>query len=677
MPTLPDVRPVLRSVGPTVLRFPLPLLAAATGMVLLLVALPDGPGLDMVPPVALGIPLFLALRLAGERRLLPRWTEGILAVAVALGLLALHVAWDGWSEPIRAIRYLQLFVAAHLLVAVVPFLRDPRGFRPFNRHLLLNLLEGGLQAAVLMVGISAALLAVDVLFAVSVPGVVYARLAVILGLGFLPLRVLAGVDLDPTEEDPRVLRVLGHTVLVPLGALYLVILTLYLGQVLVTRSWPSGWIGWLVSWMAVVGILSILLVRPSEPGGARPGGRPAGSAGRASRVSWATWEWIWERTFWLLMLPASGMLLVAVGKRVQQYGVTEPRYMALALGGWLAVLAFAFGILRLRDLRLLPASLALVLLASFGGPWGMAAMSRESQLGRLSALLASHDMLVEGRAVPTPTHLPEADRQQVRAILTYLFETHPSQDLAGLLAEVRDAEVPVPPQGGTRVGDTAWPGPGVPERVEAVMTALGVAPPLGGAARGRMLFQRADAGDAGLPLAGFHRLHFFPLGLGSPSGTPTSSPRSGSDMDTPGTDPPERPSARQLVLLGDARGPRVRLVLRETPGGQDGAAAGRAGDLEIARFDLSRLAVWMSGTEEPTAPGSPLPPGPGRLDPVLLPTDALAFDALPEGPEAAAALGGARRLRLVVDALSLEWQDGVLRVVHLGSAVLLVGDAEG
>jgi len=596
---LSRLRPALvrmtRAPGTVLRRFPLPSLAAAVGMVILLRAIPDGTGIDTFPPVALGISLFLALRLAGERGLFPRGVEIAVSVVVAALLVALHLAWPGWSEPIQLLRFGMLFVAAHLLVAVLPFARRAEGFRPFNRHLFLRVVEGALQGTVLMIGISVALLAVNRLFGVPVPGDTYLRLGAVLLLGFLPLQVLSGITFDPDREDPRALRVLGRFILVPLSSLYLVILTAYLAQVLVTRSWPSGWIGWLVAWMAVVGTLSVLLVRPADPGRDR-------------------WAWWWERVFWVLMVPAAGMFLAALGKRIGQYGVTEPRYLGVVLGGWLAVVALGYGLLRVRDLRILPASLALVLLLAWGGPWGMVSVSRESQVHRLAALLAAPEAVVEGEdpwegdagALDVPGR-----QQEVHAVFRYLFETHPDVDLSGVMGEAWDAEVvvgPGPPVRPSTVPEARYRGVA---RADAAMLALGFDPALTfpGDVPGMRYLVRRDAGGQ-VPVTGYDRIYAAAIG--------------------------------ELTFEG------TRVELRMARGATPALELARPGGAVLVRFDLSELARRLDAPEGEGSPRPTAPLGPRQTREV----DAaeLTFDGDVVGGDTA--FPGARdglRVRVVLD----------------------------
>ncbi|TVP46663.1 MAG: DUF4153 domain-containing protein [Gemmatimonadales bacterium] len=627
---LSRLRPALvrmtRAPGAVLRRFPLPSVAAAVGMVILLRAVPDGTGIDAFPPVALGIPLLLALRLAGERALFPRKVEIVLSGAVIALLAALHVAWPGWSEPVQLLRFGMLFVAAHLLVAVLPFARNAQGFRPFNRHLYLRVLEGAFQAGVLMIGISVALLAVDRLFGVSVPGDTYLRLAVVLLLGFLPLHVLSGVTFSPEREDPRALHVLGRFILVPLSSLYLLILTAYLVQVLVTRSWPSGWIGWLVAWMGVVGTLSVLLVRPADP----------------SRDRWAWW---WERIFWVLMVPAAGMFLAALGKRIGQYGVTEPRYLGVVLGGWLAAVALGYGLLRMRDLRILPASLALVLLLAWAGPWGMVSVSRESQVNRLAMLLAAPDaaapesgavqalavQALAADALATGALAEEAGamesstgqdawefavpvrQREVHAVLTYLFRTHPDVDLSGVMGAAWDAEVSTGSGPPVRASTVPESGHWSSARADAAMVALGFDPSLTfpGGGPGMRSLARRDAGGQ-LPVSGFDRLYSASLG--------------------------------ELTFEG------MRVELRMTAGPNPTLEIARPGGEAMVSFDLSELRLQMAALDGDQSSQPTLEPRqPREVD-----SDALSFEGEFVGDAPGAGPLHGLRIRVVLDRVFVE-----------------------
>ena len=234
--------------------------------------------------------------------------------------------------------------------------------------------------------------------------------------------------------------------LVPIVVIYLVILTVYLGKVLVLRQWPSGWIGYLVSSVATVGILAWLLVRPLE-----------------AQVQHG-WVRTYTRGFYLALLPSIAMLWLAIGKRVAQYGFTEPRYFLAVLSLWLAGVALYFTFGRSRNVKLIPATLCALAFITFAGPWGAYQVSLASQRRRLERLLVRHELLADGVARPAGggggvREVPFADRKEMSAVLRYLIKTHGPKSVATWFGGSLPRTVSV----------------AVEPRVRAIMAHLGVA----------------------------------------------------------------------------------------------------------------------------------------------------------------------------------------------------------
>lgn len=413
----PTLAPVLRGAAAGARRFPLAILAglvAATTAILLTDEIGPERTLErLILSAILGIPLFTGVRLLGERL---RWRLPGQAVAalVALGMLAGFFAGaSGWSEPVRIGRFLQLGAVFGLLVTVAPFVvgREGPAFWTYNATLATRVIRAFIYALVLFVGAVVALLALDNLFGVPVPPQAYARLWFIAALFLAPWFFLADVpaDVDALEgvgTYPPELRAFTRFALLPIVAIYLLILQAYFVKVLVTWAWPSGWIGWLVSAVAIAGILSLVLVHPLLE---RPG---------------EGWVRTYARGFYAFLLPAIMMLWLAIWQRVAQYGVTERRYFLIVLSVWLAGIALHQLFTRARGIRIIPASLALIVLVTFAGPWSAYAVSERSQVARLAGILERHGMLAEGRVSPAPTPVPEDDRGEIAAILRYLSHTH-------------------------------------------------------------------------------------------------------------------------------------------------------------------------------------------------------------------------------------------------------------
>lgn len=415
----------------TVIRFPLAILSgivAAVTMIQGIDAGDEGWYMRVWATAILGLPLFTAIVTTAERRRLSgvvRWgvTLSVVALLVLLGFVS-----QQWPDDQAAVRFIQLVLVAHLVVAVAAFFQGPErsGFWQFNRVLLLRYLLAGVFAWVLFVGLALALAAVDNLFGVNVPNEMYPKLMAVMAFVFHPWVFLAGIpdDLDSLEtvdEYPAVIKVFAQFVLLPLVTIYLVILTLYLGKVLVTREWPSGWIGWLVSGVSLTGVLALLLLHPV---------RNREDSG---------WVNGYGRWFFLALLPSMGMLLAAVWKRIDQYGVTEPRYFLMILGLWLLGLGIYYVLTGARSIRPIPVSLGLLALVTWFGPWGAYATSRRSQEGRLDALLVANEMGQLGAATSAGGSVGPDDVREINAVIRYIHQSHGAPALASALGISEDS----------------------------------------------------------------------------------------------------------------------------------------------------------------------------------------------------------------------------------------------
>ncbi|MGH7540165.1 MAG: DUF4153 domain-containing protein [Gemmatimonadota bacterium] len=418
---LPSVERMLAGAADAWRRFPLLLLCAVVAALAASIWVDSGDGRfwwHLMASATLGLPLFVALVPFAERRGWPPVRVWLLrGLGVAL-LVACFFAWSRWSDAVALIRYFQLSAGLHLLVAFLPWLGidDRNGFWQYNRALFLRFLLAALYAAVLFVGLAIALAGIDNLLGVDVDGEWYARLWFVIAFLFTTWFFAAGFPtdlraLEARTDYPGGLRVFAQFVLVPLVVVYLLILTAYLGKVLVTRTWPSGWIGYLVSALATLGILALLLVHPERR--------------RADR------RWIerYARGFWIAILPSVAMLLLAIWKRIDQYGLTERRYLLGILALWLAAAAIGYAVTGSDRIRRIPQTLTLLAFVTFLGPWSAYSVSEASQRARLRGLLEAHGMFVDGRVRPATTPPPLTARREMTGALRYLIEHHGTASL--------------------------------------------------------------------------------------------------------------------------------------------------------------------------------------------------------------------------------------------------------
>jgi hypothetical protein len=439
---LPSLQRLFDAARATAVRFPLVLLAgalaAAAAVALVHDAGDDEPFVRLIVTGQLGLPLLFALAVFGERAGRDAARRLVIPLIGAVALVAYWLAWAHWSEPVQLLRHAQLNLGTHLLAAFLPFLGAGRlnGFWHYNRTLFERFLTGMLFSLVLFVGLAIALAGVDRLLGVDVSERAYLDLWIAIAFVFHPWFFLGGVPrdldaLDARTDYPAGLKVFAQFILIPIVVVYLTILTAYLAKVLVTQQWPSGWIGYLVSSVAAIGMLSLLLVHPVAD---RDENR---------------WVRIYSRWFYVALIPSIVMLLLAIWQRIAQYGVTEKRYVMVVLAVWLAGIAAHYSITRSRNIRLIPTTLCLLAFGTAFGPWGAYAVSRASQRQGLEELLVRNGILADGRIRPAAAEVTFEDRREISAKLRYLLETHGPGSIARWLPE------------GTPAADsgTAEPGP--------------------------------------------------------------------------------------------------------------------------------------------------------------------------------------------------------------------------
>lgn len=414
----PSIATLVEHAAAVFRRFPWTLLAgvvaAAAGLVASTAGANDG-WTRLTFVAALGLPLTLALSLLGEvRRWPPARRTGVLLGGIA-GLVAFFLGWRGIEVPHEAIRYFQLSAALHLTVAFLPFLgaEESLAFWQYNRRLFLGFLRAVVFSGVLFVGIVIALGALDKLFGVHIAGETYFRIWLIVAFVVNTWIFLAAVPTDLAAlgrdtEYPRALKVFAQYVLTPLAFTYLVILLAYLIKIVAGGEWPSGWIGWLVASVSVTGLLGFLLVHPLRADPAEG----------------------WIRTYarWLFvgLVPSALMLLVAFWKRIIPYGLTEPRVLGLALGLWLLAIALLFTARAGTSIRIIPISLAGLLLLTLYGPVSLTAVSISSQGRRLARLLRAR-------------HPTDVDAREASAALRFLIDHRAGDEIAARIGH------PLPP----------------------------------------------------------------------------------------------------------------------------------------------------------------------------------------------------------------------------------------
>lgn len=333
----------------------------------------------------LAFTLSLSARLFSESRATGRTKSLALQLLALLPPALLFIFLDPLHLESDGTRLILCMLAGHLLLSFCIW-SDRLSvwqFWRFNKTLFLRFLTGFLFSVILYAGISIALMSIETLFSYDFGGDVYFRLFILISVGFNSLFFLAGIPEPeggampaeiPLQTDyPKILKVFTQYVLIPLLSIYFGILIVYELKILISSELPQGTVSYLILAYSAFGILSYLLVYPLKD-----------SSGN---------EWVryFSRLFFWLMFPLLILLFVAIGVRVADYGLTEKRYLIIALAIWLSVLALYFSLSRRPRLELIPMSLFMVLVLAVVGPQNASSLSRSSQQARLRTLMESND----------------------------------------------------------------------------------------------------------------------------------------------------------------------------------------------------------------------------------------------------------------------------------------------
>ncbi len=276
---------------------------------------------------------------------------------------------------------------------------------------MLRLIVTAVYSIVLYAGLALALAALDNLFGMNVPGKRYAELwFIILGL-FATWFFLAGIpeNLDPLESStdyPKGIKIFAQYILFPLVLVYLVILYAYMAKIIISWDWPQGWVSRLILGYATTGIFALLLVHPVRD--------------RAENI----WIKTTSRWFYVVMIPLVIMLLLALWRRISEYGITEGRYIAIFLGFWLGGIVLYFIWSKIKSIKTIPISMCLLALFISFGPWSAFNVSEKSQVNRFQDFLTKNNILVKGRIQKAPATVPQDDVMQISSIIAYLHDIH-------------------------------------------------------------------------------------------------------------------------------------------------------------------------------------------------------------------------------------------------------------
>lgn len=315
-------------------------------------------------------------------------------------------------DDIQIAKVIEVFVisgTAFLAMFFISFLKknSDRAFWNFAMQILSQMALAAIFGAILFGGLALALLAVDSLFNVAVDEKIYGYLAVICLALFSPIYFLANIPNKTVKYDnetvySKALKILALYILTPILAVYTVILYAYLFKIIFTWELPNGWVSWMVSALALGGLLVIACLYPVREQ-------------ENNKVITFISRW-----FGLLILPLLLLMTIGIFRRIGDYGMTINRGYILLLNLWFYGIYIYLFFSQSRHIKWILISFVAVALASSISVWGVVNITKNSLIKEVSVVLNKPVSSEEAQAIFA--EMPHNERDRIGGALEYLHK---------------------------------------------------------------------------------------------------------------------------------------------------------------------------------------------------------------------------------------------------------------
>lgn len=344
------------------------------------------------------------------------WQRGANYIFAQLDTIALLILLylflpDNLDSPHFMYAFILLTVMSILVISLIGFnlQSSDMSFWEFNKKLLVNTVLTILFSIILIGGVELAILGVDKLFDVGLDNS-YFNVFVLLGIVgstiiFLLLSKGGVRQLEISEPYPDILKFLVQYVLIPLILIYAVILYAFTVKSLMAWSLPSGGVTLLVSTYSTIGLLAYLLIYPLRDN---------------SEYAWVR---IFADVFFYSLLPLVIFMGIALYRRISEYGVTEPRYLAVIVWLWITGSSVYFILKKNASIKVIPASLlCLGFLALLFPKFNIFQFPVQSQYDRFVKTVMDLDLLDANKVIQPGQPIYQEALNNLSSITNFLAE---------------------------------------------------------------------------------------------------------------------------------------------------------------------------------------------------------------------------------------------------------------
>jgi hypothetical protein len=380
--------------------------------------------------LALGIPAFLVKSVLFERFADRSWAQNknvrpLTIILIIASLTAYYFTLQGDTDFVTGARYFVLNASLYIMFLFIPYILRRNHFEKYILFVLLRFAVTYLFTSIIVAGFSAIILTIDALFNLSIAGNLLLDVALIASGIFAPIFFLSYIpkyedNMEQVEYVPF-LRILLMYIVMPILAIYTVVLVIYLLTILITMTWPKGTVSNLVLWFSLISTFILFISYPIR--------------------ELNQWSKQFTRYFPIALIPMLLMMFVAVFIRIKAYGITESRYIVVAVGIWLFATMIYLSIGRNVRNIWLPITFVIILIVAVLSPLNLFAISKYSQNDRLEKILTKYEMIKDGSFVKLPKEqvdkISKSDREQLEAIFTYFNDSHEIKDIRTLPKEFK------------------------------------------------------------------------------------------------------------------------------------------------------------------------------------------------------------------------------------------------
>jgi hypothetical protein len=363
-------------------------------------------------PIALFLSITAILWL--EDRVKNVWLRnGLTLGGVALwGIYCLLLPQD--SSLLYFSNWLQIIVTGLVFFFAIFFIsflakNKDHAYWQFATETLFQIIIAVCFGMVLFGGLCLAAASIEALFDVNMSSKVYSNLWIFCALLFSPLYFLANIPGRQEKHHSEIalsktLKIMGLYILTPLLVVYAVILYAYLIRIIAAWELPNGWVSWLVSALAVGGLLVITIIYPL-------------------RMIENRWAERLSRYSGIVILPLLVLMTVGIGRRINDYGITINRCYILLLNIWLYGIYIYLYFSRARHIKwILITPVVIVLLASVG-PWKFSSITKRTLLSKVETILKGRQLTLSD-STSWLNELDQEKKLEIRETLDYLADTY-------------------------------------------------------------------------------------------------------------------------------------------------------------------------------------------------------------------------------------------------------------